>query len=58
MEEIYDVYVRPEWDTKQLIWVKSFYENRYYDGGRGARRAANRYAKIKGKSHIVIKRED
>lgn len=58
MEEIFDVYVRPEWDTKQLIWVKSFYESRYADGERGARRAANRFAKLKGKNHVVIKRED
>lgn len=49
MEIIYDVYVRPEWNTKQLIWVKSFYGSKYADGERDARRAANRFAKLKGK---------
>lgn len=58
MEEIYDIYIRPEWNKTQLIWVKSFYESKYHDRGRGARRAANRYAKSKGLGYIVIKREE
>lgn len=58
MEQIYDIYARPGSNTKQLIWVKSFYESKYADGERGARRAANRFAKLKGKNHVVIKRED